>query len=180
MGIRRVVTGHDAHGKAVFASDTVVEPITLALLPGAEFYRLWGSDRPRRFPDDGSAPVNNTYFPPVGGFRFGLFAVAPASSMIQNMDVEKAIGELNEKVPGLGQYLEPDNPGMHRTATIDYEFIVSGRCVLELDDGAKRELRAGDTVIQNGTRHAWRNPFDEPCLIVVVLIGAHHDNVPIR
>ena len=33
----------------------------------------------------------------------------------------------------------------------------------------------GDTVIQNGTRHAWRNPYDEPCRMVVVLVGAHHD-----
>jgi len=37
MGIRRVVTGHDSDGKAVFASDEVVEPITLDLLPGTEF-----------------------------------------------------------------------------------------------------------------------------------------------
>lgn len=57
MGIRRVVTGHDANGKAVFASDEEVEPITLALLPGTEFYRLWGADKPRQFPDDGSAQV---------------------------------------------------------------------------------------------------------------------------
>lgn len=180
MSIRRVVTGHDANGKAVFASDGEVEPIRLALLPGAEFYRLWGSDQPRRFPDDGTAPASPTYFPPVGGFRFGLFTVAPDSSMIQNFDAEAAIRELNEKLPGLGEHLEPDHPGMHRTATIDYEFIVSGRCVLELDDGAKRELGPGDTVIQNGTRHAWRNPYNQPCVIVVVLIGAHHDDIPNR
>jgi len=97
--------------------------------------------------------------------------------MTQSLDVTGVIRELNEKLPGLGEHVEPDHPGMHRTATIDYEFIVSGRCVLELDDGAKRELRPGDTVIQNGTRHAWRNPYDEPCVIVVVLIGAHHDDV---
>jgi len=179
MGIRRVVTGHDRNGKAVFASDVEVEPITLALLPGMEFYRLWGSDKPRRFPDDGSAPVQHNYFPPVGGFRFGLFTLPPDSSRLQSLDEPAAIREFNEKLPGLGEHLEPDHPGMHRTATIDYEFIVSGRCVLELDAGVKRELRSGDTVIQNGTRHAWRNPYDEPCVIVVVLIGAHHDNVPI-
>jgi len=178
MGIRRVVTGHDASGKAVFASDTEVEPITLALLPGMEFYRLWGSDRPTRLPDDGSPPAQHTYFPPIGGFRFGLFTVPPDSSIMASPDVTAVIRELNEKLPGLGDHAEPDHPGMHTTATIDYEFIVSGRCVLELDDGAKRELRPGDTVIQNGTRHAWRNPYDEPCVIVVVLIGAHHDNVP--
>ncbi len=66
---------------------------------------------------------------------------------------------------------------MHTSATIDYEFIVSGRVVLELDDGATRELSAGDTVVQNGTRHAWRNPYDEPCLMVGVIVGAHHDGM---
>lgn len=54
---------------------------------------------------------------------------------------------------------------------------MSGRVVLELDDGATRELSAGDTVIQNGTRHAWRNPFDEPYVVAVVLVGAHHDKL---
>jgi hypothetical protein len=44
--------------------------------------------------------------------------------------------------------------------------------VLELDDGVTVELGPGDTVVQNGTRHAWRNPFSEPCRMVVVLIGA--------
>ena len=177
MGIRRVVTGHDANGKAVFASAKEVEPITLALLPGMEFYLLWGSDTPTRFPDDGSPPAQHTYFPPVAGFRFGLFTVPPDSSMTQSLDMTAAIPEFNEKLPGLGEHVEPDHPGLHRTATIDYEFIVSGRCVLELDNRAKRELRPGDTVIQNGTSRV-AQPYDELCVIVVVLIGAHHDNVP--
>jgi mannose-6-phosphate isomerase-like protein (cupin superfamily) len=179
MATRRVVTGHDAAGKAVFASDEDVEPVTLGLLPQAEFYQLWGADEPVRFPGDGSAPSSPSYFPPVGGFRFGLFSVAPDSAtMMDDLDIEAALAEFGEKLPGLGEYLEPDHPGMHTTATIDYEFVVSGRCILELDDGATRELRAGDTVVQNGTRHAWRNPYDEPCLMVVVLVGAHHDALP--
>ena len=45
-----------------------------------------------------------------------------------------------------------------------------------LDSWVKRELRLGDTVIQNDTRHAWRSPNDEPCVIVVVRIGARHDS----
>jgi quercetin dioxygenase-like cupin family protein len=88
------------------------------------------------------------------------------------------IGELHEKLPGLADSLEPDRPGMHTTATVDYEYIVSGRCLLELDDGVTKELGPGDTLIQNGTRHAWRNPFDEPCVIVFALVGARHDRVP--
>jgi mannose-6-phosphate isomerase-like protein (cupin superfamily) len=178
MGIRRIVTGHDSNGKAVFASDEEVEPVSVSLLPGTEFYRLWGADQPCQFPDDGSKPAAPRYFPSPGGFRFGLFTLAPDSvSMPEDLDMEAAISELNEKLPGLGEPLEPDHPGMHTTATIDYEYIVSGRCVLELDDGATRELGPGDTVIQNGTRHAWRNPFDEPCVIVCALVGAHHTNV---
>jgi len=60
MGMRRVVTGHDEHGKAVFASDEVVEPLTLSLSPGAEYYRLWGGNEAPRFPDEGAAPPTTT------------------------------------------------------------------------------------------------------------------------
>ncbi|MGZ0177600.1 MAG: cupin domain-containing protein [Acidimicrobiales bacterium] len=55
---------------------------------------------------------------------------------------------------------------------------MSGRCVLELDDGATRELAAGDMVVPSGTRHAWRNPSDEPCVLVAVLIAADHTGFP--
>ncbi len=178
MGIRRVVTGHDDEGKAVFASDETVEPITSDLVPGMEFFRLWGSDETCRFPDDGSQPSAPAYFPPRAGFRFGLFTVPPdATVMLEDVDFEAAFGEIESKLPGMMAHMEPDAPGMHTTASVDYEYIVSGKVVLELDDGATRELSAGDTVVQNGTRHAWRNPYDEPCLLVVVLVGAQHDNV---
>ena len=51
-------------------------------------------------------------------------------------------------------------PGMHTTATIDFEVVLDGEIWLELDDGVEVHLRAGDTVVQNGTRHAWRNHGD--------------------
>ena len=179
MAVRRVVTGHDEDGKAVFASDEEVEPVTIDLAPGMEFYRLWSLDETAHFPDDGSPAPAGTYFPPVGGLRFGLFSVPPQSTAApaDDLDVEAAFAQAEERVPGLAGHMEPDHPGMHTTATVDYEIIISGRVVLELDDGATRELGPGDTVIQNGTRHAWHNPFDEPCLLAVVLVGAHHDNV---
>ena len=65
-----------------------------------------------------------------------------------------------------------ENIGMHTTDTVDYEFVISGEVVLELDDGAEVTLRPGDTVVQNGTRHAWRNRTSEPAVLVVVLVGA--------
>lgn len=175
MQVRRVVTGHDANGKAVFASDEQVEGLTMSMLPGSEFHRLWGGDEPPSFPDDGSPRPQPRYFPPLGGFRFGMFTIPPESHAPPDItDIAAAMAEVNDKLPGLLEYMEPDDPGMHTTDTIDFEVILEGSCVLELDDGAEVTLRVGDTVVQNGTRHRWKNPFDEPCRLAVVLLGAHH------
>ena len=84
---------------------------------------------------------------------------------------------MERALPGMAGHMEPDDPGMHTTATVDFEFVVSGRCLLELDDGETRELGPGDTVVQNGTRHRWINPYDETCRLIVVLVGARHDGV---
>jgi mannose-6-phosphate isomerase-like protein (cupin superfamily) len=174
MKVRRVVTGHDANGKAVFASDVEVDPLTVSLLPGAEFHRLWGGDQPPTFPDDGAPPAQPAYFPPVGGYRFGFFTLPPESSQESGaLDVQAAMAEMEEKLPGLTSYMEADNPGMHTTDTIDFEVVLSGQVVLELDDGAETVLRPGDTVVQNGTRHRWANRGSEPAVLAVFITGAH-------
>ena len=80
---------------------------------------------------------------------------------------------MEEKLPGLLAYLEPGNPGMHTTDTIDFEVVLSGEVILELDDGAEKVLRADDTVTQNGTCHRWGNRGTEPAVVAVFLIGAH-------
>jgi mannose-6-phosphate isomerase-like protein (cupin superfamily) len=172
MKVRRVVTGHSPAGKAVFASDKQVDGITIGQL-GSEFHRLWGADTVSVFPDDGAPPPAPGFFPPVGGFRFSMFTVPPdAVSRAGLTNPEALLPEIQKKLPGLADPLEADAPGMHTTDTIDFEYVISGRVVLELDDGATVELGPGDTVVQNGTRHAWRNPFDEPCRMVVFLVGA--------
>jgi mannose-6-phosphate isomerase-like protein (cupin superfamily) len=179
MNVRRVVTGHDGDGKAVFVRDEDVPPVTLSLMPGSEFHRIWGGDTTPRFPDDGSLPDHSSYFPPVGGFRFGLFTVPPdgGAGVPADLDIEAALAEFGEKLPGLAEHLELDDPGMHTTATIDFEVVLSGQVTLELDDGAKVVLNRGDTVIQNGTRHRWSNAGTEPAVLAVFIVGAHHDRV---
>src|SRR5215204_2846706 len=77
MSIRRTVTGHHVDGQAVFVSDDTVEPVREGLLPGVGFYRLWGGEEPPRLPSDGRAPDGLSYFPPIGGFRFGMMTLAP-------------------------------------------------------------------------------------------------------
>ena len=179
MDVRRVVTGHDADGKAVFVSDGPVAPVTTALSPGAEFHQLWGGDEAPRFPDDGSLPPHHRYFPPIGGFRFGHFTLPPDGEveLPPDLDIAAAFVEMDKKLPGMAAYMEPDEPGMHTTATIDFEVVLSGQVTLELDRGATVTLGPGDTVVQNGTRHRWSNPGDVPVVIAVFLVGAHHSRV---
>jgi len=172
MKIRRVTTGHDARGKAVFVSDSEVEGDTFAQMPGAAFHRLWGADQAPKFPDSGSPPMYSDYFPPPGGFRFMTFTVAPGGQARLTPEERRALYEgFRSMLPGLAEHMERNSPSMHTTDTIDFEYIVSGEVWLELDDGACVRLRAGDTVVQNGTRHAWRNKGSEPCHIVVFMVG---------
>ena len=179
MKVRRVVTGHDEKGKAVFAGDQQVEPLTLSLIPGAEFHRLWGGDEAPRFTDDGSMPAQPAYFPPVGGYRFGFSTLPPAGTAAPaDVDIAAAMGEMDQKLPGMARYMEADDPGMHTTDTIDFEIVLAGEVVLELDDGAEVTLHPGDTVVQNGTRHRWRNEGTEPARLAVFIAGAHHEKFP--
>jgi mannose-6-phosphate isomerase-like protein (cupin superfamily) len=180
MGVRRVVTGHDESGKSVFASDETVEPDRPALLPSSEFYQLWGGDTTPQFPDDGSAQVWRTYFPPVGGFRFGMLTIPPATGAAEQDfgNVTEAVADIEGKLPGLLRYMDPSDPGMHATDTIDFEVVLEGTVILELDDGAEMTLNPGDTVVQNGTRHRWKNPGDTPARMALFICGANHAAVP--
>jgi mannose-6-phosphate isomerase-like protein (cupin superfamily) len=179
MDVRRVVTGHDRDGSAIFVGDEMVEPVTLALLPGSEFHLLWGADTTVSFPDNGARPESPQYFPPVGGFRFGFFTIPPdgGTGAPRDLDFDAALAEFDRKLPGLSEHLEPGAPGMHTTASVDYGIVLSGQATLELDDGVKVALNPGDTYIQNGTRHRWSNAGDVPAVLAVTLVGAHHQNV---
>jgi mannose-6-phosphate isomerase-like protein (cupin superfamily) len=175
--MRRVVTGHDARGNAVFVKDDRVEPVSVELLPGVAFHQIWGGDEPPQFPNDGAMPAWTTYFPPLGGFRVGFFTLPPdgtRGAAEPTIDVGVALKELEEKLPGLAQYLESAAPGMHTTPTIDFDLVVSGEIVLELDNGATTKLQPGDLVVQNGTRHRWRNEGSTPATLVYFICGARH------
>jgi hypothetical protein len=90
-----------------------------------------------------------------------------------DLDLDAAVVEFNEKLPGAADVMEADNPGMHRTDTIDYIIVMSGEVALELDDGQTVHLRSGDGVVQNGTRHPWRSISSAPCLMAYAMVGAH-------
>lgn len=171
--VRRVVTGH-RDGKAVFASDEEVQPLEMALLPGSAYWWLWGADEPPTFPDDGGPQKQSTYLPLPGGFRFCIVTLAPdGTPRDPSVDVRDGLAELEEKLPGVVGLMERESPGMHTTDTVDFEVVLSGELLLELDDGEQRLLRPGDTVVQNGTRHRWINPSSDPATMAVFNVGAH-------
>jgi len=177
---RRLVTGHDSDGKAIVVSDEVVAPVTLGLLPGFEWHRLSGSDGVVKLPSDGLEVGAPDYFPPAGGYRFMFFTIPPdgASPANGDLDFDAAIAEFEEKLPGLAAHMEPENPGMHTSATVDLGIVIAGEVTLELDDGATSTLKTGDTYVQNGTRHRWSNAGDIPAVIAVVAIGISVAEVP--
>jgi mannose-6-phosphate isomerase-like protein (cupin superfamily) len=175
MEVRRVVTGQNAQGKSFIASDEQVDGIRPAMMPGAEFHRIWAADAAFELPVDGTHPPAHAWFPPAGGFRFGFATLPPASdggeAPGEDADMDAMVAEVNDKLPGLLEVFEPDEPGMHITDSIDYLYVVSGSVSLEVDDGVQVALKPGDCVIQNGTRHRWNNTGSEPAVLALALVG---------
>ena len=173
--MRRIVTGHDAQGKAIFVEDgEAPNRITLDGRPGWELNTLWATGASPTVPHAGGDPslAVSHYLPAPGGSRF-IFAVWPGrAEQARNAPPEELRAEYNAKVPGLGQAHEKDAHGMHTTDTVDYVIILQGEVWLELDDGETRCIRAGDCVVQNGTRHRWQNRAEAPCVMAAVMLGA--------
>jgi mannose-6-phosphate isomerase-like protein (cupin superfamily) len=144
--IRRVVTSEDAAGKGFVLADG--EPGNAFELNGTRISRLWETPAvPARLPlaVDAGATAANAY---REGFRGTSFYVA--------------------ELPGGAR--APSIP-MHRNTTVDYMAILSGRIVFKIDD-REIELAAGDTLVQGGNLHTWINRWDEPCLLLFVVVTA--------
>ena len=163
MTVRRVVTGHTPEGKAVFVSDGEV----LSRLIGDRVRRrrcCGVANEPGRFPDDGSQPTISASFPPPGGCVAAFMELAPEGD-----DFHEFVRD------GLAAWSDPDDVGMHRTATQDFDVILEGTVGLELDDGVEVTLGPGDVVVLNGTRHRWHNRGESVARVVAVTVGAYHD-----
>ena len=175
---RRALTGRDEAGKSVFKSfDVTPMVVDIDSNPGLTFYELYMTEGVPQLTGLEPDPMlkGTTAFPGPGGTMFRLISYPPKRpegwKPPPGVTFESALKELSEKVPGMGDHFERDAPGMHMSDTIDYGIVVRGEMTLELDDGQKVHLRQGDCVVQNGTRHRWRNPLPEPCLMAFISIG---------
>lgn len=165
--IRRIVTGHSKLGKSIIVSDSIVDEINLG--SGKEFVQLWGTDSTPSHPDNESMQENMDWFPKPGGHRFFVWVVPPKQ---KNPGKPKSKDEIEKLVPGFQQHFEPDNPGMHTSATLDCTYLISGSITLELDDNKEVDLKQGDSIIQNGTRHRWHNRAEIPAVLITTSIGS--------
>ncbi|BFM18016.1 cupin domain-containing protein [Maricurvus nonylphenolicus] len=173
MTVRQVVTGHDETGHSIFISDDQIQANEVRFMPGFQSFELWSTQANRQVPHQGSLPGVPSYFPSREGSVFRMISFPPQAGETPDMQAsEDHLAELQTTLPGLLEHLELDAPGMHTTDSIDYGIVLTGEIYLELDNGQERLLKAGDCVVQNGTRHAWHNRSGEPTLMAFILLGA--------
>lgn len=173
MRIRRIVTGHDAAGNAVVLEDRDAEAKSVSLFPGYETFDLWQTEPERTVPHQGPLHEVKTYFPALEEAICRIVTFPPDAALPPRAPPTPAqLAEAEEKAPGLLAHMERDNFGMHTTDSIDFGIVLAGELDLELDDGAKTRVGPGAVIVQNGTRHAWRNPTDQPAMMAFVLLGA--------
>jgi hypothetical protein len=172
-GIRRVATGNDAAGRAIVTEDVQLPVAEPPLMPGLGFQFLWHRASAPGLPDSEPSEDQGPYFPLPGGVRWLVFTVpAERRSPPAGTDLAAAGATTEAMLPGLRATMEPASPGMHRSDTVDFVYVLEGEIVLELDAGVETTLRAGDTLVQNGTRHAWRNRSGRDCRMLVLMLGA--------
>lgn len=173
MTVRRVVTGETPDGRHVVVSDEAIEPRRAKALAGVDMHYLWGSDTRFSVPTDGTEPPWREHFPPTDGVRLILFGLAPATLAGHDGTVSEAdLREADEQFPGLLGSFDDDDAGAHASTTVDFAVVLRGEITLEVDDGERRDLAAGDVVVQNGTRHKWTNNGSDQALVAFVLLGA--------
>lgn len=71
-------------------------------------------------------------------------------------------------------HMEPENPGVHTTNSVDIDIVLAGEVGLELDDGVEAVLRTGDMVVQNAGLHRWHNRGSIPAVLAAFLESADH------
>lgn len=140
--LRRVITGHDAEGRAkVLIDETVTNAAETRR--GAIATVIWSNE---------GFPANNDGSEDPSGRKIG--------TTIPNGVVFRVVS--------FGPGVAPRN---HRTDSIDYAVVMSGEIDMVLDTETVR-LKAGDVMVQRGTVHNWINNGSEPCVIAFTLVSA--------
>ena len=177
--IHRVVTGHDAQGKAIVASNgplpTVVE---LSTIPGTVFHEVWSTHAAPAPVDNGADPSTGPLMlpPPAQGTRMRFVDIPPDTPEFLAHGaarMKQAFSQIGDEQASTVKGDSP-HPLMHRTESIDYGVVIDGEMTLVLDD-SEVLLKPGSVVVQRGTNHAWANRSGKPCRMLFVLIDGRYD-----
>jgi hypothetical protein len=170
---RRIVTG-TVNGKAVVQSDEPVLAYEFKTVPGYEHTLIWVNPAtPDLSKEQRFDSYPDSVVPGPGGTSLHFVTFPPASVFADpSFNGEAARSEALIRLRGLADHFEKEDPAMHKTDTVDYALVYDGEIWLELDDGKTLHLKRGDVVVQNGTRHAWRNHGTKPVTMIFFLNGA--------
>ena len=142
LRVRRVITGHDAAGRAIVQVDEVAQH-TFVGRPGATACNVWTTE---------GFPANNDGSVDAGLRKTGL--TLPNGTIFRVIEFAPGVAARN-----------------NRTSSVDYIVVISGEIDMELDESSVH-LEAGDVMVQRGTIHNWVNRGSAPCVLAVVLIDA--------
>ena len=169
---RRIVTGHNAEGKAIVLNDGFAQR---TIESGEKFpvvYELWNTrETPVRVSRQMSEPEEPvTLPPPMNGTRARFLDIPPDS------DITDEEARYHFQIMNGGDAMDgnAEHHSMHRTESVDVAVVLKGEIVLILDEG-ETVVKTGDTVIQCGTNHAWSNRTNETCRIVFFMVDGKFD-----
>jgi hypothetical protein len=169
--IRRVLTGHDAHGRSIILSDGPATNVKeMASMPGLALTDLWETDRSPASnagsADAAARPVRLE--PPKNGSILRVVEFPPDSAWRNNANAREAFDSIGAgHTPDKGS----SDPMMHKTATVDYAIVLKGPIHAIMEKG-ETVLNTGDILVQRGTNHSWSVRGKEPCLVAFVLVSA--------
>ncbi|KAK5010830.1 hypothetical protein LTR60_004883, partial [Cryomyces antarcticus] len=133
--LSRFITDHDDQGKAVYSTAI---PEALGWQELADGTRFSLGYTTNQFPVNLSQGADIKTYQHYTANLPGI--MVPGGTVLRIVDIK----------PGA-------TSPMHRTVSLDYGVVLEGEVWLVLDSGEVRLMKRGDTAIQRGTNHAWRN-----------------------
>jgi len=168
--VRRIVVVDENDRSKVISDGPTPDVRTDPARPGFASHRLWVTDRTpiplKNVRESLSTP--HRLEPPPGGSVCRIVTFPPDASFsgkIGGREVRAYFAAMGS--PGASTYSgQAPHPYMQKTRTLDFCLVLEGEITLVLDS-EEVQLKAGDTVVQRGTNHAWSNRSDEPCIVAI-------------